>query len=527
MKLAQKAIRGMAWAYAVFFGGRLITFAVTAILARFLLDVDDFGLWGYALLLLTFIEATQDFGINDALIYNTEREEDTANTAFWMNLAIGVGQFALMFALAPLALILPQESGDPPDAMIVPVVQTIALVFIINALGNTHDGLLQKNLEFRKRYIPEFLSALIKGSASIVIALFIPNVWALVIGYLIGAVVRTVTKWWLMPFRPKFRFFFDRARALWDYGMYILMFSVLSIALDQADQAMIAVLIGVTQVGFYTIAVRIPEMVIANFSLVLTRVLFPIFAKMKDDVGMLTRSFLATTQYTTFVTVPMGLGMAAIAPEMIAVIFGDKWLPAIGLLQVLALLGMGATFPWTAGDMFKAAGRPDISTKLLVVEALYSFPMVIAAALITREAFWASTANMVAVMITAVLRLGVASRFLKFNPLRYVAVFRSSFIAGAVMLLAVEGVRWLTSPLPWIVTTSSEDYAMPMHPPLLELPLVLSMLLAILVGAVVYVPVLWLLERDNLLGAVDMFRGAMGGDDDDEEEDEIAPAPAL
>ena len=81
MKLAQRAIRGVAWAYGVFFGGRLFTFITTAILARILL-VEDFGLLGYALLLLGFIEATQDFGINDALIYNTEREEDTANTAF-------------------------------------------------------------------------------------------------------------------------------------------------------------------------------------------------------------------------------------------------------------------------------------------------------------------------------------------------------------------------------------------------------------------------------------------------------------
>lgn len=515
MKLAQRAIRGMAWAYTVFFGGRLFTFLVTAILARILL-VEDFGLLGYALLLLTFIEATQDFGINDAMIYNTEREEDTANTAFWMNLGIGVLQYTLVWFLAPLALTLPAESGNPPDPVIVPILRVIGLVFIINALGNTHDGLLQKNLEFRKRYLPEFFSAVIKGIASIALALIIRNVWALVIGHVIGAVVRAVSKWWLMPFRPKLAFYPERARALWSFGSYILVFGIFSIALDQADQAAIAILIGVTQLGFYTIAVKIPEMVIANFSLVLTRVLFPVFAKMKDNIPRLTDSFLATTQYTAFFTVPAGLGMAAVAPELIVVVFGEKWIPAIGLLQALALLGMGATLPWTAGDMFKAAGRPDISTKLLFVEALYSFPMIIAAAVITREAFWASTANMLAVMITAVVRLWFASRFLKFSPVRYWRVFRTPFIAGGVMVLAVQGVRYFTSDLPVVLTSSHESIVdtLALAPPI---PYAVTLLVSILVGAAVYVPLLWFMERENLMGARDMLQSALRKDDDAEE----------
>lgn len=519
MKLAQRAVRGMMWAYIVFFGGKLVTLGVTAYLAR-LLDVEAFGLLAFALVLLTFFEAAQDFGINDALIYNTEREEDTANTAFWMNVSIGIAQYAIIFFLAPLALNLPQEGGGAPDPTIVSVLRFMGLVFVINSLGSTHDGLLQKELEFRKRYIPEFLSAVIKGVASIILAMLLQNVWALVWGHLIGATVRTFSKWYLMPFRPKFVFFVERARALWSFGSHILVFSLFSIALDQADQAAISILIGITQLGFYSIAVKIPEMVIANFSLVLTRVLFPIFAKMKDDIPRLTESFLATTQYTTFVTVPAGLGMAAVAPELVAVVFGEQWLPSIGLLQALALLGMGATLPWTAGDMFKAAGRPDIQTKLLFVEAVYSFPMIIAAAVITREAFWASTANMLAVMITAVVRLTLASRFLKFSPVRYIRVFRTPFLAGGVMVIAVEAVRWLTSPLPFIVTTSHEGMLLAERVPMMPLPNTLTLGLSILAGIAVYLPLLWLLEKNNLKDARTLLKDALRKDDDDDDDTE-------
>lgn len=525
MNLAQRAIRGMAWAYIVFFASKAVTFIVTAILAR-LLGVDDFGLLAFAVVLLMFFEATRDFGINDALIYNSEREEETANTAFWMGLGIGLLQYAIIFMLAPLAMRLPQEGGAPPDPVIVDVLRVIGLIFVINALGNTHDGLLQKSLQFRKRYTPEFIAAVIKGIVSIVLALWLRNVWALVLGNMTGAFVRMVYKWYLMPFRPKFSFSWERAKSLWSFGSYVLLFSILSIALDQADQAVIGFLIGLTQLGFYSIAVKIPEMVIANFSLVLTRILFPIFAKMKNDLQRLTDSFLATTQYTCFVTIPAGVGMAAIAPELVVVVFGEKWIPAIGLLQVLALLGAGTTIPWAAGDMFKAAGRPDINTKLLILEMVYTFPIVIGAAVITREAFWASTANMALVMVTAVVRLWFARRFLKFSPIRYWQVFRTPLFGSLIMLGAVQFVRWLTSPLPFIVTTSREGAALMERTPLFELPNAVTLLIAIAVGIAVYAPLLWIMERNNLLGARDLVRDAMRRDKDDEDDEEEAEAPA-
>jgi hypothetical protein len=246
-----------------------------------------------------------------------------------------------------------------------------------------------------------------------------------------------------------------------------------------------------------------------------------VFAKMKNDLTRLTDSFLTTTQYTTFFTVPAGLGMAAVAPELIVVVFGEKWIPAIGLLQVLALLGMSATLPWTAGDMFKAAGRPDVNTKLLFVEAVYSFPMIIAAAVITREAFWASTANMLAIMITAVVRLWWASRFLKFNPARYWRVFRTPFIAGAVMLAAVQVVRFFASDLPAVLTSSRESVVdtLALAPPI---PYAVTLIVSILVGAAVYAPLLWFMERENLLGAREMLKSAMQRDDEAEEVAETA-----
>jgi len=469
VNLAQRTIKGMAWAYLVFFSGRLITLVTTAILARILVPAD-FGLIGLALLMLSFIEATQDFGVKDAMIYNDDRLRDTADTAFWMNALIGAAQYLLAVLVAPLA------ARFIDDTRVVLMVRVMALTFIINALGNTHDGLMQKDLRHRLRYLPTLYSSIIKGVVAVVLALAGAGVWSLVVSHVIGAAVRTVAKWMLIDWRPRLLFFADRARSLLSYGVYILALNVLGIALEQADQLMIGTLLGEIQLGYYSIAARIPEMVIANFSIVLTSIVFPAYSKIKNDSDLLAQGFLTTTKYTAFVTVPAGLGMVAVAPELVVIVFGREWEPAIRLMQVLSLMGVMATLPWSVGDIFKATGRPDLSTKLLVIEAVYSFPLIWFFAYHWREAVWVSFANFLTVCASVVLRLGLMTRFLPVTFKTFITIFRGPFIAGAAMYGAVMAWR-----------SSASD-----------LPAILVLLVSIVLGGVVYVGLLYIMERQDI-----------------------------
>ncbi|NDJ87041.1 MAG: lipopolysaccharide biosynthesis protein [Chloroflexi bacterium] len=463
-----------------------------------LLTPEDFGLVAFAIIIVTFIEAARGFGVNDALIYTSEDVDKAADTAFIINVVLGIAQFALAYALSPLLV------NVFDDDRIVEIVRVISLVFVFNGFGQTHDALLQKELQFRKRFLPEIIGTVFKGISSIALAVAGFGVWSLVIGQLVGAATRTVAKWLVLRWWPRFRFYPQQARLLWNYGVQILLFEILSIALDQADQTLIGTMIGQVQLGYYSIGVRIPEMVIANFSLVLTRVLFPAYTKLKDNIAGLTNAFLATTKYTAFITVPAGFGMAAVAPELILVVYGPKWEESIILLQVLAFLGMVATLPWSAGDVLKALGRPDISTRLLMVEALYTFPMIYLFVAESRLAVMASLANLIALCITTVLRLYVTSRFLNINPLVFFKLFRSPFLSAGAMFAAVT--LWRNA--------------------LSGSPLVLILLTSIILGAIVYAALLWIMEKRDILSARDMLVSLMKNrkdeDDEDDEDSDLA-----
>jgi PST family polysaccharide transporter len=472
MGIAQRTIKGIFWVYLSFLAGRLMTLLTTAVLARLLVP-DDFGVIGFAVVFFAFVEIFGNIGINDALIYSSDHPEETADTTFVMNVTIGFLQFLAALLLAPA---LARFFEDP---RIVQVVQVMAITFIIDGFGKTHDALMQKELQFRRRFIPELLSAIIKGVVSIVLAFAGFGIWALLLGNLVGSLARTVSKWWVLRWRPRLRFYAAQARALWGYSVHILLFQILGVALDQADQMLIGILMGQTQLGYYSIAMRIPELIIANFSLVLTRVLFPTYVKLKDDLKALSRSLLSTTRYTAFITVPIGVGLAAVAPELVPVVFGDQWGPTIILLQILALMGTVSTLPWSVGDAMKAIGRPDIATRLLVVESLYTFPLIILLVSQTNMAVSAAIANLISLSITAVLRLTVATRFLPVTLGDFARIFRSPFIAAAVMFALVTGWRQLLAGSSNILILAS----------------------SVLVGVVSYSAVMLLLEREELLSA--------------------------
>ncbi|NQU29509.1 MAG: oligosaccharide flippase family protein [Anaerolineae bacterium] len=101
--LTSIAIRGTAWRYSAFFIGKLMVFISTVILAR-LLTKDEFGVVGYAVTAIAFLDIVSDLGVGEALIYYPEGK-DTFTTAFWISLAISIALFVFTWVVAPFLAI--------------------------------------------------------------------------------------------------------------------------------------------------------------------------------------------------------------------------------------------------------------------------------------------------------------------------------------------------------------------------------------------------------------------------------------
>ena len=249
------AVRGLVWTYASFAGSKLLVFVATVILARLLMPAD-FGQVAFALVVISYLDTVGDLGISEALIYKQDRVEDAANITFIISLLTGAVWFLLILAMAPLA------AAFFKDPACEPILRAMAWVFVITALGNTHDALLRRDLGFKQRAIPEFAQGLIKGIGSIVLALRGWGVWSLVWGHLIGAAVSTLALWLIVPWRPRWQFAWDLARRMLRYGGQIVSVNVLGAITHHVDYLIVGRILGSAALGFYILAFRIPEVII-------------------------------------------------------------------------------------------------------------------------------------------------------------------------------------------------------------------------------------------------------------------------
>jgi O-antigen/teichoic acid export membrane protein len=167
------------------------------------------------------------------------------------------------------------------------------------------------------------------------------------------------------------------------------------------------------------------------------RALFPGYAALSHDPEALRRSYLEWTAVKTLLTLPVPAGLALVAPDVVLVLMGAKWLPAAPLLEILAFAGIFRSLTSGAQFLFIAVGQPQISAKLAMLRFALLIPLVISGLSIAGAAgaAWAMLAT-AAVMFA--VNLGFVTRALGLAPTAFLGVTHRPLIA----VLAMMGTVW-------------------------------------------------------------------------------------
>lgn len=466
------AIHGTAWRYLAFFSGKLMLFVSTLVLAR-LLSKDDFGVVGYAVTAIGFLDVFSDFGIAPAFIYHRD-EEKVASTAFWLSMLVAVGLFCLTWLGAPLI-------GDYfRDDRAVPLVRTLAFSFPIIHLGSIQEAILRKKLAFSQTFIPDFFQAFAKGLISILFAVLGFGPWSLIIGQLSGGAIAVVVLWWITGWRPAFEFANQVARSLLKYGMNIVGVDTLGILLLNLDYLLVGRYLGAVSLGAYTLAFRIPDLLVLQFARILSTVIFPIYTKMRDVPGSLAKGFLTTCQYVSLVTVPFSLGFMVLARPFVLVFLTSKWEETIAVTQAIALYAMLISLVYNVGSVYKAEGRPQVLTWLGAVRLAMLAPGLYWAVTGPKSLVAVGWVHVLVAFLGAIINFSVAARLLKIGVMGFVKALWPAAVSGLFLFLAAISVLWLGKDWPsWV-----------------------QLLAGTAVGGLAYLASLWLFFREIASGVI-------------------------
>lgn len=435
--LGTRAARAVAWNYVSFAAGKVLVIVTMAVLAR-LLTPEDFGIVGFATLVVAYLAVLKDLGLGAALIQRRERVAEAAETVYAANLLLGAGLTVLTILAAPLV------AGFFREPLVTPLLRVLAFTFVLEALGSLPIVLLRRDLAFRRKLIPDVGRSLVKGIVSIAAAATGYGVWALVWGQLAGVIASVVLSWAVVGVRVRPRLHRGELRSLGRFGGPLIVTDMQFAIWSNLDYLVVGRMLGDVALGVYTLAYRLPELLVQSVWRVLAGALFPVFASIQDRADLMRKGFLASIRYTQVAVVPMCVGMFLTAEPAVLALFGPQWSDAIPVLQVMAVFSLIGSIGVNAGDVYKALGRTGVLARLATLELAMLVPALIVGA--RHGIVGVAWAHAAVALVDAIVRLAVANRMVgtTFGDIwRQVA---PSFAAGVWLAVVAAPVLWWSRP---------------------------------------------------------------------------------
>jgi O-antigen/teichoic acid export membrane protein len=359
--MGRKTLTNSLWSYLSFALQKGATFFATLVLVR-VLSPDDFGLMGYCLLTIAYLEVFGRFGLDAALISRQDRIEAAADVTFMFALANGFFFFLLAWFAAPAIAEFFREEA------ITPLFRVLAVVLVIEATAIVHLALLQRDLRFRDKLRPDIARGIVKGVVAIGFAVAGYGVWSLVIGQIAGSLVFAILLWVLVPWRPTFRFDRRVAREMFGFGSHMAVVNLMGAMRNNMDYLLIGRLLGATSLGLYTISYRLPDLVIQSLNNVVGMVTHPVLARIQSDRVRTREYYEAYVRHIAMLTLPAGIGMAIIAEPFVHLFYTDRWNGVIFPMQCISLALAVSSIGFVPGVLLKAINRPDVLNYISLVK---------------------------------------------------------------------------------------------------------------------------------------------------------------
>lgn len=327
---------------------RVIGIVSTFLLARILLP-DDFGIVAMASVVVAFADVIFDLGINVAIIQRKDPTQAFYNTAWTLRIMQVAAVATTLMILAPFA------ADYYKDPRVTAAVQLMALSMMIASFENVGVITFQKELRFADDAKFMLFKRLVGFSVTIVLTLVLQNYWGMIIGSLCSRLFSTLRSYIVHPMRP--RFSLAEIGSIFSVSQWVLVKNI-SVYLDRNLHIFLVGGLGKTSVtGGYTLANEIADVPGNDLLAPINRVLFPAFARVKDDLAELTRLLVRVQAVQVMVTFPTCVGFVMTAQELVPVALGEKWTFIVPFVQILALSNIIQAISSSANYVLTVIGK--------------------------------------------------------------------------------------------------------------------------------------------------------------------------
>jgi PST family polysaccharide transporter len=355
------------------YAGQAVRWGATILIAR-LLDPSDYGLVGMNELFVGLVYLLAEFGVGTAVL--KLRVDDPRGLARLNGLALLTGLIAFGIGLAsagPIAVFFKQPALRA-------IVMVSSISFVLTSLQTVPGAILQRDLRFKESAIIEFAGHILTALLVLAGALLGLRYWSLVIAAPIVNVIRVVWMWRLAPVGlafPDLRPIREAAH----YSAWVFAGRLGAYLLYTADFLVVGRVLGDVALGSYQFAWTLANTPNDQVNGLVARVSGSFYSALQHDLAEVNRLYRHLLMAVALVSVPMVLGLAAVAEDFVPVVLGPHWSSVIVPLQILCVFNALRIISILALPMLEMMGEAKFQTFIELAGLAYLPALFVAAAL--------------------------------------------------------------------------------------------------------------------------------------------------
>jgi O-antigen/teichoic acid export membrane protein len=350
-------LRGAIWTFGGFGISQLLRLVTNIVLAR-LLAPELFGIMQIVYSMQTGVELISDVGLGQNIVYNKNANDpDFYNTVWTIQLIRGV---LLWIVICAIAVPTAKFYQSPTLVLIMPVVSFSA---VLGGFSSTSRFLLQKRMKYSTLTTFDTIVAIVFSAIQLLLAYFIPTIWALVFGTVAGTMAYSIGSHFILP-DARHKFFVSRkyTKEILSFGKWIFVSSIVYFLSTNFDRLYLAKLIPLELLGVYGIARTLSGMVSSAVLQLASNVIFPFIASHSHTPRTELHALLAPTRLKFLVLIGFGLSiLAAIGDMAIKILYDQRYQAASWMLPILII---GAWFSILSNlneSSLMGLGKPNYS----------------------------------------------------------------------------------------------------------------------------------------------------------------------
>jgi O-antigen/teichoic acid export membrane protein len=146
-----------------------------------------------------------------------------------------------------------------------------------------------------------------------------------------------------------------------SFGLYQMGEKAINYFTKEFDTILIGKLLGIEVLGIYNVSKNLVNKPSKIINPIITKVTFPVMSKINHDLAKLKSVFLKTINYLSYINFPVYFLIALLAEPLIILMFGNEWLEAIPIVQVLAFVFLLRSIGNPSGSLLLSRGRADVA----------------------------------------------------------------------------------------------------------------------------------------------------------------------